>query len=36
MVQFILGMLVGGFFGVVLMCVVSAGKHDNDNDHLIY
>ncbi len=30
MVNFILGLMVGGFFGVAIMCVFQAGRSDRD------
>lgn len=30
MVGFIIGLFVGGFFGVVTMCILSVAGHDDD------
>ena len=34
MVGFIIGLIVGGVFGVVIMCIMFvAGKTDEENEH---
>ena len=34
MIGFIAGFFTGGFFGVVLMCILSvAGRSDDDHEH---
>ena len=30
MVNFILGLMIGGFLGVAIMCVLQAGRSDRD------